>query len=606
MKKTVILPVILLIPLCLGGHKSGDRQTVSPQDHFRILPEACRFEIIEKTVEQDLRFYSFTLFPDDSTAPAIIKWRFPATDIQYVWTTEFQGSIKPDWHEQSVTSRATNQAPLFCIMNGRNLNRYTIAVSDALNTIELKAGVIEETSEIEMIVKIYPQAFDEKSPYSFDLRVDTRRIPYWESLRDVSDWWASFEDYAPLHVPDSAKRPMYSTWYTFHQQLNLEDVIDECRIAKSLGCQAVIVDDGWQTLDSRRGYGYTGDWRPERIPDMRAFVRRVHELDMKFILWYSVPFVGRHSEAKKRFEGKFLDDTPDLDAYTLDPRYPQVRAYLIDIYKHALEEWNLDGFKLDFVDQFKARQNTPPANALMDYSSVNGATDKLLTDVMKALNAIKPDILIEFRQRYIGPLMRKYGNMFRASDSPYALHDNRIRICNVRLLSGATATHSDMLMWHRSESKETAALQLLNVMFSVPQLSIRLENYPREHREMLTFWLKFWNAHRDVLLEGDFEPYYPNLNYPIILGKTDSQVIVGLYSSGFVVPGPQNDKLEKLYVINASGDHRVMVDFTGNSTPWNLKIHTCTGTVVEEKTITAAEIVTFNAPVSGMIELSRR
>ena len=28
---------------------------------------------------------------------------------------------------------------------------------------------------------------------------------------------------------------------------------------------------------------------------------------MKFILWYSVPFVGKHSKAWNRFKGKFLD-----------------------------------------------------------------------------------------------------------------------------------------------------------------------------------------------------------------------------------------------------------------------------------------------------------
>ncbi len=588
------------------SREGGKRQAASYRDHFQVLPETCRVEISDNVIEQDLRRHSFALSPDDPDAAAIIKWRFPAADMSYVWTTEFQGSIKPDWHQQRVTSRATNQAPVLCMMNGSNLNRYTIAVSDALNTLELKAGVVEETGEIEMVVKILPQAFKDRLPYSFVLRIDRRRIPYWRALREVSDWWASFEDYAPLQVPRIAHQPMYSTWYTFHQQLDVEEVVDECRIAKSLGCEAVIVDDGWQTLDSRRGYGYTGDWKPERIPDMRGFVRRIHELGMKFILWYSVPFVGRHSEAKKRFEGKFLDNTPDLDAYTLDPRYPEVRAYLIDIYSHALNEWDLDGFKLDFVDQFKDRRGMPPANERMDYPGVNRATDRLLTDIMKALKAIKPDILIEFRQRYIGPLMRKYGNMFRASDCPLGLHDNRIRICNVRLVSGSTAVHSDMLMWHRSESTETAALQLLNVMFSVPQLSIRLEDFPREHREMLAFWMKFRNAHQDTLLEGDFEPLFPNLNYPLILGKKEGRMIAGLYNPGFVVPAPPDNGIDNLYVINASGDDRVMIDFSGKPSGWDVKIHDCTGKVEEDKTESAAGVVKFDVPASGLIELSRR
>lgn len=73
---------------------------------------------------------------------------------------------------------------------------------------------------------------------------------------------------------------MYSTWHSFHRNLDQDAVLTELKVAKSLGYEAVIVDDGWQTLDSSRGYAYTGDWLPERIPEMKAFVDRVHELEV--------------------------------------------------------------------------------------------------------------------------------------------------------------------------------------------------------------------------------------------------------------------------------------------------------------------------------------
>ena len=59
---------------------------------------------------------------------------------------------------------------------------------------------------------------------------------------------------------------------------------------------------------------------------------------------------------------------------------------------------------------------------------------------------------------------------------------DRIRTIDVRLLAGNTAVHADMLMWNYAEPVETAALQLLNVLFSVPQVSVRLEAVPAEHR----------------------------------------------------------------------------------------------------------------------------
>ncbi|QTH40015.1 hypothetical protein J4772_20555 [Cohnella sp. LGH] len=51
-----------------------------------------------------------------------------------------------------------------------------------------------------------------------------------------------------------------------------------------------------------------------------------------------------------------------------------------------------------------------------DYDSVSEAVDRLLSDVMERMRAVKPDVMIEFRQKYIVPLMRKYGNMFRVAD----------------------------------------------------------------------------------------------------------------------------------------------------------------------------------------------
>ena len=166
--------------------------------------------------------------------------------------------------------------------------------------------------------------------------------------------------YEPAGVPESARLPMYSTWYSFHQDLDPGRIEEQCRLAKELGCEAVIVDDGWQTTSNERCYAYTGDWEPtpEKVPDMRAYVDRVHALGMKVLLWYSVPFVGRHSKAWERFSGMLLEEIERLGASVLDPRFPELREFLIGTYESALREWDLDGFKLDFVDSFGTSRET--------------------------------------------------------------------------------------------------------------------------------------------------------------------------------------------------------------------------------------------------------
>lgn len=56
--------------------------------------------------------------------------------------------------------------------------------------------------------------------------------------------------------------------------------------------------------------------------------------------------------------------------------------------------------------------------------------------------------------------------MFRASDCPNSYLANRVKTTDLRLLSGNTAVHADMIMWHYGERVEIAAFQLLNVLFT--------------------------------------------------------------------------------------------------------------------------------------------
>ncbi len=429
------------------------------------------------------------------------------------------------------------------------------------------------------------------------------------ALRDVGQWWESLPGFEPAQVPDTARLPVYSTWYSFHQQLDPAAIEEQCRLAKQLGCEAVIVDDGWQTTSNERGYAYTGDWEaaPEKIPDMRAHVERVHDLGMKYILWYSVPFVGVHSRAYARFSDKLLAELPSIGAGVLDPRYPEVREYLIGTYERAMRDWNLDGFKLDFVDSFSSRPGLPQGagpEALggRDYTGVPAAVDRLLTDVMTRLRELKPDVMVEFRQSYIGPLMRKYGNMFRAGDCPNDAIENRIRTLDIRLLCGNTAAHSDMLMWHFDESVESAALQLLNVLFSVPQISVLLDRVPPDHLEMLRFWLDFWLEHRDVLLDGELAPLHPESLYPVVHAHTVNKHVCAVYEE--VIATVAGATPPQLLVVNGTLANRVVLELEEDVGQTELEVRDCRGRLVRAERLDLSRgLHTLDVPSSGLISL---
>ena len=165
-----------------------------------------------------------------------------------------------------------------------------------------------------------------------------------------------------------------------------------------------------------------------------------------------------------------------------------------------------------------------------DLLSVPEAVCRLLTDISTRISKIKPELLIEFRQMYIGPRIRSFGNMLRAGDCPFSYLTNRFRTVDLRLTSGETSVHSDMLQWEQGCPAEMAALQLLNVLFSVPQISMRLAELPSAHLKMLKFWLTFWRNHRDTLLSGTFVPTQPEHLYPLVSAHGKKETVVAVPS----------------------------------------------------------------------------
>lgn len=573
-------------------------------------PAGFQPTLAAEEIEPQLHLVHLELTADCDLTPKPLKivWRQPIVDIHSVWYPgcDTKRGLTMPW-EITVKSKATSQAPVICLHNPAGQNRLTLACSDVLNPVESTASVHEATATFFCHIHFFNQPTAPLRHYKATLRLDQRPRPYYESLRDVQVWWTSLPGLAPSPVPDIARLPMYSTWYSFHQEMTATAVETQCRLVKDFGCDAVIIDDGWQTEDNQGNYAYCGDWEvaPGKFPDMAAHVARIHQSGMKCLLWFSVPFIGFESRAYSSFAGKYLCKLDHLKAAVLDPRFPEVRDYLINLYENAVRNWDLDGLKLDFVDQFSATAgNYGDEVEGRDIDSVPEAADRLLRDTMSRLRKLKPDILVEFRQSYIGPLMRNYGNLFRAADCPNDALTNRVRTLDIRLLAGTTATHSDMLMWSPEESVESAALQFLNILFSVPQISVKLDEIPDNHQRMLRFWVRFWRRQRDVLLDGTLEPHYPDQLYPFVLAKKNA-CWVGAFYSGLValLPGLLPDEL---WFVNATPFSRVVVELDSDSGTYRIEESNVVGDCVETRmqSLTSG-IHALKVGPSGLLRLKR-
>lgn len=562
-------------------------------------------ELTNKELEPGLDVVTIKLSREEAAPPPkfSLEWLFPSIEVHKYWNPSYKVD-RVNYYYNTVKSRSTSLAPMISFLDINDYNRFCFSLGDGLNQVSMWSSLIEEDACFHCGVELFSEDYPAITEYTTELRFDRRGQKFYKTLAEVTEWWAAQKNYKPAPVPEVALRPMYSTWYSYHQSLDVDQIVAECAEAKKIGMEAVIVDDGWQTMDSERGYAYTGDWKPERIPDMKGFVQRIHALDMKFLLWYSVPFVGQNAENFERFKGKYLYEWGSQGAWVLDPRYPEVREFIIKTYEDAMDDWDLDGFKLDFMGFFKAKGDTKhTAEDGRDYASVNDAVDVLMSDILTRLHKRNEEIMIEFRQPYIGPLMRKYGNLLRASDCPNMAVINKVRVTDIRLLGGDAAVHADMLMWHGDDTVENAALQILNIIFSVPQISVRLNEVPAEHKNMIRFWVDYWNANRDVLIRGDFAPSEPDALYPVITSSKAGKTISAIYNKSYVELEP-GENSKAIDIINARNNNDVVLISKANLGRYSFKTFDCLGNEVghgEVELNNGGKF--FDVPPSGLLQL---
>ena len=535
-----------------------------------------------------------------------LSFEVPQEGMRHVWTTSrTQCLMPPDWSgDGRIRADVAAHMPLAAVFGGDETNRLTLACSEARRVVNLHAGLREEGCRVRVVLDFLTAPDVPCSRYEVDIRLDPRRVFWADAVRGAAEWMSSVQDRPPAVPPPAAYTPLYSTWYAFHQNVFAADIEAECALAAKLGMRTLIVDDGWQTDDTNRGYAFCGDWRESkrRFPDMRAHVAKVHALGIKYMMWYAVPFIGKKSANYERFKGKYLSTSGD--AATLDPRFPEVRDFLASTYERAMREWDLDGFKLDFIDSFPhAIRNGDPAAAEnwkgRDIRSLSEAVDVLMSDIARRLKAIKPDVLIEFRQPYVGPVIRKSGNMLRVADCGGDGLRNRIGIAQLRVTSGRTAVHSDMLEWNPKETPEEVGRLVLECLFGTIQYSMMLRELPEGHRAVLENLIGFTMAHEATLQHAEFRPHHPEAGYPLVEAESAAERIVAAYLPETVVD--VGTVVKPTWLFNATGSGRLEIRLS--AVPRTVRCFDVFGRSVPAPSLTAG-LNDLRVPVSGRLELA--
>ncbi|MBR5829864.1 MAG: alpha-galactosidase, partial [Tidjanibacter sp.] len=152
-------------------------------------------------------------------------------------------------------------------------------------------------------------------------------------------------------------QPQYNTWIELTYNQNQHDVMAyaEGIVANGYPTGVLMIDDNWQKY-----YG-NFEFRPDRFPDPKGMIDRLHEMGFKVMLWVC-PFVSPDSAEFRELRDKGLlvkdahRDSPAIVEWwnghsaVYDLSNPEAVAHLRGLLKGMQEEYGVDGFKFDAGD----------------------------------------------------------------------------------------------------------------------------------------------------------------------------------------------------------------------------------------------------------------
>ena len=288
----------------------------------------------------------------------------------------------------------------------------------------------------------------------------------------------------------------------------------------------------------------------------------------------------------------------------LSPRRAETRKVVGDLVERLIRDYGLDGLKIDFIDSIVFDSLAAKDG---DYQTLGqGLYDTLSSAVERALQ-VKPDILIEFRNKYANLASRRYGNLYRASDVPLNFALNRWQVTMLRLLVPDRAVHLDPALWHRDDADENVAVHLINAISTVPMVSVELDRYPQSHLDLIRYWIGFYRTHRDTIIHGEFCPEIRLGHVPLIRFGGADETIIGLYEDiAFALHDEADEKKPgTVWVLNAST--RPYIDLLPGGVRGNRRVRTRDkfGRILSEVDVDFP-IARLEVEVGGSLEISTK
>ena len=430
----------------------------------------------------------------------------------------------------------------------------------------------------------------------FEEFIVDRSVRSWiDVVRDYGMLAKQFSKIDPWPAPAHSFDPVFCTWTAIHHDVSESWCRDTARLAADIGFRTWITDDGWHHDGGEFGnYDDVGEWQPSirKFPDFANHVKEIQELGFRYLLWVAPFMLGTANKEIDRTGLVLQPGHPGANFEMLDPMQPEVSNHVRQMLDRLQLRYNLDGFKLDFIDAVSAQKVMPGGRSVG--FAISAAIEQALSDIRSR----RPDLLIEFRNSYANLAMQNFANLYRSSDLPVNFFLNRWQATMLRILNPGRAVVTDPMLWPKDDSIENVAVHLINGISAVPMVSIDLTTYPKQHLEVLRHWIGYYSSRKETLAFGEFAPHLRGTKLPLTYFRDQYREIIALYDEVPVRIGHQR----RVDLLNASPSESILL---ASATVQNYlaRVFGPTGDLVLEKELEfgARDI---EIPIGGRVELT--
>ena len=454
-----------------------------------------------------------------------IKLDIPIIDINGYWHPDCRWPSAKLNFNIHFTSAFNRFWPLISFFSQSGNNRCTVGITDMIDDCDINASLDQSACAYHLVFTV---VVPENEDIHFDLSIDTTDGLWTDAVKRQVTRIAKV--YPAPQIPEAAWEPVYCTWYAAHAAVTQQWVDEIAPITADIGFKTLILDDGWCFPEMRRAviengeknwYKDIGDWElcKEKFPDFPAHLARIHKLGMKYMFWTTPILIGINSKIAAKYDKNGIDDTCiagfRLPNFTNDALSEEMIEKIIRV----LKDNNLDGLKIDFIDKVRPSLTEPCGRKMYNF----------IKNLISKLKAVKPDMLIEFRESYCHRGIAFLCTQYRAADVPLDWMDNLRRLAKIHMeLGQGFPVHSDPACWHKDELPENVSRHMIAAIAGVPMLSVDLKQQSAENLAIIRHWLIFYKQHIDTFKKGQWQSRYFGENLCYLKVASEKECIVFL------------------------------------------------------------------------------